>query len=213
MLRRAIDRALEIPAVYSVNQFFGQATVRRYRRLLTEEVPCDESTSILDLGCGTGTTSRVVVGRYSGVDINPSYIEAAQRHHPKAKFYQMDCSRLGFTDASFDLATTIATTHHLNDAELEAMTLEALRVVRPGGAFHLIDAILPLNRRAFAKEFFFRMDRGRFPRQLDELVGVVSRRADVVRRRVLIGPLHDVAYLRIVPRGAIEQASSGAGPR
>jgi ubiquinone/menaquinone biosynthesis C-methylase UbiE len=211
MLRRAVERALEFPAVYSVNQFIGQATVRRYRQLLAEEVPCDATTSMLDLGCGTGSTSRVVVGRYSGVDINPSYIETAQRRHPHAKFFQGDCSRLAFADGSFDLATSIATTHHLTDAELEAMTLEALRVVRPGAAFHIIDAILPVNRKAFAKEMFFRMDRGRFPRQLDELAGVVSRRADVVHRRVLTGPLHDVAYLRIVSRGA--QSAPGTGPR
>ncbi len=145
--------------------------------------------------------SSTTTWRYSGVDINPDYIDTAQRRYPHAKFFTMDCSRLGFPDASFDLATTIATTHHLTDAELESMTIEALRVVRPGGAFHIIDAILPLNRRAYAKEFFFRMDRGRFPRQLDELTDVVSRRADVVHRRVLNGPLHDVAYLRVVPRG------------
>jgi ubiquinone/menaquinone biosynthesis C-methylase UbiE len=213
MLRRAVEHALEHPAVYSVNQFIGGATVRRYRRLLAEEVPCDGTTTVLDLGCGTGSTSRVVVGRYSGVDINPSYIEAAQRRHPHAEFFQMDCSKLAFPDASFDLATSIATTHHLTDAELEAMTLEALRVVRPGGAFHLIDAILPMNRRAFAKEMFFRMDRGRFPRRLEQLAGVVSRRADVVHRRVLTGPLHDVAYLRIVPRGAIVQTPPDSGPQ
>jgi ubiquinone/menaquinone biosynthesis C-methylase UbiE len=209
MLRKAVERALEVPAVYSFNQFIGQATVRRYRRLLAEEVPCDATTSILDLGCGTGSTSRVVVGRYSGVDINPSYVETAQRRHPDAKFFEMDCSKLAFPDASFDLATTIATTHHLTDAGLEAMTLEALRVVRPGGAFHLIDAILPINRRAFAKEFFFRMDRGRFPRRIEELAAVVSRRAEVVHRRVLTGPLHDVAYLRIVPKGSVTQHGSG----
>jgi ubiquinone/menaquinone biosynthesis C-methylase UbiE len=213
MLRKAVERALELPAVYSVNQFIGQTTVRRYRQLLAEEVPCDANTSVLDLGCGTGSTSRVVVGRYSGVDINPSYIETAQRRHPHAKFLQMDCSKLGIPDASFDLAMTIATTHHLTDAELEAMTLEALRVVRPGGAFHLIDAILPINRRAYAKEWFFRMDRGRFARQLEELAGVVSRRGEVIHRRVLHGPLHDVAYLRIVPKGAIAQSPSGAGPQ
>jgi ubiquinone/menaquinone biosynthesis C-methylase UbiE len=209
MLRRAIERALELPAVYSVNQFVGQATVRRYRQFLVEEVSCDETTSVLDLGCGTGTTSRVIAGRYSGVDINPSYIEAAQRNYPHARFFAMDCSKLGFPDASFDLATSIATTHHLRDDELETMVSEALRVVRPGGAFHIIDAILPINRRAYAKELFFRMDRGRFPRQLDELVGVVSRRAEVVHRRVLTGPLHDVAYLRIMPRGVAARASAG----
>ena len=57
------------------------------------------------------------------------------------------------------------------------MTIEALRVVRPGGAFHIIDAILPVSRRAFAKEMFFRMDRGRFPRYLDELTNVRGRAA------------------------------------
>lgn len=202
MIRKAIERALEHPAIYNINQFVGQSTVRRYRAMLAEEVPCDAATSMLDLGCGTGVTAGVVTGHYSGVDINPDYIDTAQRRYPQAKFYTMDCSRLDFPDASFDLATTIATTHHLTDAELESMTVEALRVVRPGGAFHIIDAILPVNRHAYAKEFFFRMDRGRFPRQLDELAGVVSRRADVVRRRVLSGPLHDVAYLRIVPRGS-----------
>lgn len=210
MLRRAIERALEVPAVYSFNQFVGQATVRRYRQFLIEEVACDETTSVLDLGCGTGTTSRLIAGRYSGVDINPSYIEAAQRNFPDARFFAMDCSKLGFPDASFDLATSIATTHHLRDHELETMVLEALRVVRPGGAFHIIDAILPINRRAYAKELFFRMDRGRFARELDELVGVVSRRANVVHKRVLTGPLHDVAYLRIMPRSAAAaRASAG----
>jgi trans-aconitate methyltransferase len=78
MVGKLIERALEHPAVYNLNQFVGQATVRRYRRLLAEEVPCNEQTSILDLGCGTGTTSSVVAGRYSGVDINPDYISTAQ---------------------------------------------------------------------------------------------------------------------------------------
>lgn len=118
MIRKAIEWALEHPAIYNINQFFGQSTVRRYRTLLAEEVPCDAETSVLDLGCGTGVTAGVVTGRYSGVDINPDYIDTAQRRYPHAKFFTMDCSRLGFPDASFDLATTIATTHHLTDAEL-----------------------------------------------------------------------------------------------
>lgn len=211
MVGRLIERALELPAVYNLNQFVGQATVRRYRRLLAEEVPCNAQTSILDLGCGTGTTSGVAAGRYSGADINPDYISTARQRYPKASFYHMDCSKLSFPDQSFDMATTIATTHHLNDLELEAMTSEALRVVKSGGAFHLIDAILPINPRAFAKELFFRMDRGRFPRRLADLESVVSRRADVVRRRVLTGPLHDVVYLRIVPKSVVIETPSANG--
>ena len=96
MIRKAIERALEHPAIYNINQFFGQSTVRRYRALLAEEVPCDADTSVLDLGCGTGVTAGVVTGRYSGVDINPDHIDTAQRRYPHAKFFTMDCSKLGF---------------------------------------------------------------------------------------------------------------------
>jgi ubiquinone/menaquinone biosynthesis C-methylase UbiE len=209
MFRRLLDRALEIPVVYNLNQFVGDVTVRRYRLLLRDEVPIDENSTVLDIGCGTGTTSTVVRGHYSGVDVNPDYVSFAQRNYPNATFYNMDCSNLALPDGSFDFVTTIATTHHLSDAELEAMTSEALRVVKPGGALHLIDAILPVNPRDYGKEFFFRIDRGRFQRKVDELVDVVSRRGRVVHRRVLIGPLHDVAYLRIVPKEmAAEQPSS-----
>jgi ubiquinone/menaquinone biosynthesis C-methylase UbiE len=175
-----------------------------------EEVPFGEDTSVLDIGCGTGTTSSIVTGRYSGVDINPDYIKFAQRNYPKATFYHMDASKLDLPDEGFDFVTTIATTHHLSDAELEAMTLEALRVVKRGGALHLIDAILPMSPKDYGKEFFFRMDRGRFQRHLSELEAVVSRRANVVRHRVLIGPLHDVAYLRLVPKSDAAPISSAA---
>jgi len=204
MLRRALERVLEFPAVYDLNQLIGQATVRRYARLIAEEVPLSAETSVLDIGCGTGSTRRVVVGRYCGIDINPNYIAAAKRNHPGGDFIHMDGTRLTFADDCFDQAISIATTHHLDDRQLEAMTSEALRVLRTAGTFHIIDAILPLNPRERAKEMFFRMDRGRHPRGLDELIRVVSRAASVIRKRVLTGPLHDVAYLRIAP-------SEGAG--
>lgn len=198
MLRKALERVLELPAVYDLNQFIGQPTVRRYTQLLVEEVPLSAGGHVLDLGCGTGATRRLIPGRYVGIDINPDYIASAKRIRSGGEFIAMDATKLTFPDDSFDQVISVATTHHLDGEQLQAMALEALRVVRPGGAFHIVDAILPVNPRDRAKEMFFRMDRGRFPRKLEDLVSTVSRAADVARTRVLSGPMHDVAYLRVV---------------
>jgi ubiquinone/menaquinone biosynthesis C-methylase UbiE len=198
MLRKALERVLELPAVYDLNQFIGQPTVRRYTQLLVEEVPISAETKVLDLGCGTGATRKLIPGNYVGIDINPDYIASAKRIRSGGEFIAMDATKLSFPDASFDQVISVATTHHLDGEQLQAMALEALRVVRPGGAFHIIDAILPVNPRDRAKEMFFRMDRGRFPRKLEDLVATVSRAAGVARTRVLNGPMHDVAYLKVV---------------
>lgn len=193
MLRKTLERVLELPAVYDLNQFLGRSTVRRYTQLLVEEVPLGAGGHVLDLGCGTRATRRLIPGGYVGTDI-----ASAKRIRSGGEFIAMDATKLSFPDASFDQVISVATTHHLDGEQLQAMALEALRVVRPGGAFHIVDAILPVNPRDRAKEMFFRMDRGRFPRKLEDLVSTVSRAADVARTRVLIGPMHDVAYLRVV---------------
>ncbi|MCA1501834.1 class I SAM-dependent methyltransferase [Bradyrhizobium sp. NBAIM14] len=198
MLRKVLERLLELPVVYDLNQIVGQPTVRRYTQLLTEEVPLGEGSLVLDLGCGTGATSRLIPGRYVGIDVNPDYIASAKRIGSGGDFIAMDATKLSFPDASFDQVMSIATTHHLDEEQLKSMVLEALRVVRRGGAFHIIDAILPISPRDRAKEMFFRMDRGRFPRKLEHLVATVSLAADVARTRVLRGPMHDVAYLKVV---------------
>lgn len=198
MLRKALERVLELPAVYDLNQFIGHSTVRRYTQLLVAEVPLSADTKVLDLGCGTGATRKLIPGHYVGIDINPDYVASAKRIRSGGEFIAMDATKLSFPDASFDQVISVATTHHLDGGQLQAMALEALRVVKPGGAFHIIDAILPVNPRDRAKEMFFRMDRGRFPRKLEDLVATVSGVAGVARTRVLNGPMHDVAYLKLV---------------
>jgi SAM-dependent methyltransferase len=173
--------------------------VQRYTRLVREELALTPETSVLELGCGTGASRKMMPARYCGIDINPDYVAAAKRAHVDGEFVHMDATRLAFAPASFDEVISVATTHHLDDDQLGSMTREALRVVRAQGAFHIVDAILPMDPRHRAKEVFFKMDRGRFARRLEQLVGVVSRTATVERKRVLTGPLHDVAYLKVVP--------------
>jgi SAM-dependent methyltransferase len=115
----------------------------------------------------------------------------------------MDCTRLGFPERSFDEVVTIATTHHLDDAQLARMVGEALRVCRPGGHLHIIDAILPVSPNFLFKRVWFRLDRGAFPRTTDDLVAGVEQAGRVIRRNMLTGPLHDTIYLRVAPSSGV----------
>jgi ubiquinone/menaquinone biosynthesis C-methylase UbiE len=199
MLRRLVDRILETPTGYGINRILAGPTTRRLERLIGETVSQTPGRSVLDIGCGTGDYSPMLVGAgsYVGVDINPAYVESARARFPQAQFETMNAAFLDFSAARFDEVISVATTHHLNDKEVAAMTREALRVVRPGGAFHIFDAILPVNPHAYFKTAFFKMDRGRFARKADALIGVVRECGQVTAHKIVLGPLHDVIYVKI----------------
>lgn len=190
-------RFLEVPGIYALNQRIGRPTTDRFRKLIEANIPSD-GRLVLDLGCGIGNYRESFRGPYVGIDINPRYIDAARKRFPD-RFETMDCTDLRFADASFDEVVTIATTHHLDDRGLLKMVQEALRVLRPGGHLHIVDAILPASNTALFKQIWFRLDRGAFPRRLPALAGLVENRGSLSKQDVLAGPLHDVAYLRVAP--------------
>jgi SAM-dependent methyltransferase len=187
---------LERSGFYALGQFVGRPTTDRFRRLLARNLAAGVDTSILDLGCGIGNYRDCFVGRYTGIDINPAYVASARAALP-GRFETMDCTRLGFSDGTFDEVVTIATTHHLDDAQVAQMVVEALRTCRRGGHLHIIDAILPVAPNFAIKRFWFNLDRGEFPRPLDKLLACVARGGAIVRHEVLTGPLHDTVYIRV----------------
>lgn len=188
-------RLLEFADGFAFHQRFGQPTIDRYRQLIALNAAFGAGVSVLDLGCGIGSFRPCFPGAYTGVDINPAYIDKA-RTVQTGEFAAMDCTRLTFADASFDEVVTIATMHHLSDEQVVLMTAEALRVCRPGGYFHVIDAILPVSPNLF-KWALFRLDRGNHPRTLDQHLRVVGQGGRILRHEVLTGPLHDTVYARV----------------
>lgn len=189
-------RLLERSGFYALGQFVGRPTTDRFRRLLARNLTAGVDTSVLDLGCGIGNYRDCFIGRYTGIDVNPIYIENARAALP-GRFETMDCTRLGFSDGAFDEVVTIATTHHLDDGEVTRMVTEALRACRHDGHLHIIDAIMPVSPNFAFKRFWFNLDRGRFPRSLDTLLACVARGGAIVRHEVLTGPLHDTVYIRV----------------
>ena len=192
-LRRAFDNAW----IFELSQRAIPFTVWVYEDLARRHVQCGNTDRLLDIGCGVGWHRRLFrLPHYTGIDINASYVTRATRLYGR-RFHVMDASRLAFRDEVFDGAICIATLHHLADELVCAMIGEALRVINPRGALHIIDPVLPLDPGARLKRFVFENDRGRFQRTLPQLTALVSGAGVIAGHDLQRGVLHDVAYFRV----------------
>jgi 2-polyprenyl-3-methyl-5-hydroxy-6-metoxy-1,4-benzoquinol methylase len=104
-------------------------------QLLDSSHPSGAQIRVLDLGCGAGTPSKVLMqdtNRYSvvGADLSESalsaYVEATGRSG-----VQLDAQRLPFADGSFDVVVSDDVVEHLVDTDSYAH--EIRRVLVPGG--------------------------------------------------------------------------------
>lgn len=101
-------------------------------------------TTVLDVGCGIGGSSRILVQDYgfsvTGVTISPQQVRRAQELTPEgldAKFQVDDAMALSFPDASFDVVWSIEAGPHMPDKAVFAR--ELLRVLKPGGILVVAD--------------------------------------------------------------------------
>lgn len=190
-LLRPLHRLVEVPVFYSLNQQLARPTTACFRALLADHLGDLRDHRVLDLGCGVGGYRSFFPEAYTGIDVNPDYMFEAAGRLP-GKFLVMSCDALGFADSSFDHVVSIATTHHLDDQQLQATVREARRVTRPGGSVHILDAVLPPPPGSRFKRFWFSLDRGRYPRTRDRLVELVGEVSQEDRRASV---LHEVCYL------------------
>jgi SAM-dependent methyltransferase len=116
-----------------------------YHKFLLEHVPpgCRES---LDIGCGTGTFSRLLAGRSEQVlalDLSPHMIRIAQERSKgfsNIDFRVENASTWEFPLERFDCIASIATLHHLPITETLQKIKGALRV---GGTVVILDLYDP----------------------------------------------------------------------
>jgi len=191
-----VQAVAALPWVYRTQQMVGRPTTSRFRALLAQYVHVERSHRVLDIGCGIGNYRDSFAGVYVGCDLNAEYVQAARRRHG-GQFDVMDACALTYSDDAFDHTVTIATTHHLNDSQLDTMIDGALRVTRADGALHVVDAVLPLTRVRWFKHAWFSMDAGRFPRTYTHLRAALEHHGRVVKEDLLPGPLHDCAYFEV----------------
>jgi SAM-dependent methyltransferase len=93
------------------------------------------TTSLLDIGCGTGQLAKRVAEQVGATTVRGVDV------HPRAETFIdvtiYDGSRLPFEDASFDLTMVVDVLHHT--ASPAAVVADALRVTKPGGSLIIKD--------------------------------------------------------------------------
>ena len=97
----------------------------------------------LDLGCGRGELISLLhddFGYAAGCDPSAGMMEAGRlRSKGIETRLQDDPLRIPFASGQFDFVTAVCVYHHVNPSDRAALTVEARRVLRPGGMFAIIE--------------------------------------------------------------------------
>jgi SAM-dependent methyltransferase len=108
---------------------------------LHAELQLDQSARILDIGCGRGALLGAIDEQLRpatapiGLDGSRAMLRLAARDQGEAQRPLVEASALAlpFANDSFDLSLCGYVAKHLDDGELNALFVEVLRVLAPGG--------------------------------------------------------------------------------
>ncbi|MGH9025098.1 MAG: class I SAM-dependent methyltransferase [Acidimicrobiia bacterium] len=112
--------------------------------------------SVLDVGCGVGTTDEFLAdhfGELRGVDTAGEAVTRAAARNPTAHYGAYDGRVLPFPDGRFDLTFAICVAHHVAPIDRPSLAAELRRVVRPGGLVVVFEhnPFNPLTRVAVSR--------------------------------------------------------------
>ena len=128
--------------------------------LLTLLAQVDRPRLVVDLGCGTGLSTRVWANRADevvGVEPNASMVARARRATGAAhvRYVEAFASETGLAGGAADIVTAVQAFHWM---EPQPVLAEAARILRPGGVFAACDydvppVVHPEVDAAFAEHF------------------------------------------------------------
>jgi ubiquinone/menaquinone biosynthesis C-methylase UbiE len=183
---------------------------------IRELVPPSPDARALDSGTGAGALAFALaplVHEVVGVDVEPALLDEARRRAPaNVSFMQADAAALPFPDASFDLAGTLRTLHHVADPD--RVVAELARVTLVGGLVLVADQLAPED--AAAAERLNRFERTRDPsthrvltdaelRELFAASGLTVRTASLEREERELEPYLDLAACAGAARAAARE--------
>ncbi|MGA9382826.1 MAG: class I SAM-dependent methyltransferase [Phormidium sp.] len=120
----------------------------RFRQLALQGLSINSQTKILDLCCGSGQATQVLV-QYSqnvtGLDASPLSLQRAKNNVPEAEYVQAFAEEMPFADNIFDVVHTSVAMHEMKPEQLRQIFQQVYRVLKPGGIFTLVDFHAPTN--------------------------------------------------------------------
>jgi tRNA (cmo5U34)-methyltransferase len=139
-------------------------TPERYLDLMREEVPrydeLQERTAaatagrdarrILELGTGTGETTRRVLALHPGatvvgIDASDAMLAVARRELGAALDARVASLEEALPPGPFELVVSALAVHHLDAAGKQELLRRVADVLRPGGRFVLADVVVPMD--------------------------------------------------------------------
>ncbi len=152
---------LAILGLAAVRLYGSRLGKLRVRDQIVDSLRLSGRERVLDLGCGRGllmigVAKRLTSGRAIGVDLwrkqdllhnDPTevlYNARAERVDERVELHTEDMRKLPFEDGSFDVVVSSWALHCVPGAlEQRKVLEEAVRVLRPGGMFLLVDVSTP----------------------------------------------------------------------
>lgn len=120
----------------------------RFRNLPIKNLDIHPNFQILDLCCGSGQTTKVLVklsNHVTGLDASPMSLQRAKKNVPEAEYVEAFAEKMPFLDNSFDLVHSSAAMHEMAPQQLQQICQEVYRILKPGGIFTLVDFHRPNN--------------------------------------------------------------------
>lgn len=133
--------------------YFTEVKAKRLLGLAQKHFGHTSQLTVLDIGCGVGLTDKYLVGSFnslSGVDIDASTVENAQKANPSAHYELYDGNVLPCGDGSFDLVFAINVLHHVPVSSWPKLVKEMHRAVKHNGLVVIFEhnPLNPLTRLA-----------------------------------------------------------------